>query len=221
MTLESRYIAVPILRDMHIVGPLIDMIGRDGFICGGFARYCCSPLPFPVVASDIDIYCYKEESFDVILKRFVAGGWEAGKETSASVSFTLKGFPKVQLIKPLQEGKIKFVGLPSEVLDNFDFTVARVAIVPEIGAIADEDFLEDEKAKRLVIKNIHCPVSEIYRIAKYVKKGYWIKIVELLKVFAEWEGRDQEYRDRLFGLATSEDPSKEDIEELERLLHVD
>ena len=88
-------------------------------------------------------------------------------------------------------------------------------------AIADVDFIKDETDGRLRIKSIHCPVNQVYRIAKYIKKGYFCPIVEVLKLFPDWENRGDDYKSKLTELATKENPSDDEITHLERMLHID
>jgi hypothetical protein len=67
---------------------------------------------------------------------------------------------------------------------------------------------------------------------KYARKGYWLPPSECIKLFEDWSNRDQAYKDNLFDLfrksatfdETKPDNSgltKDEIEELERLLHID
>ncbi len=216
------FMRVKIFRNRHIIADLFKIIGKDGFICGGFARYCCSPLPLPVPSDDIDIYCYTEESFKALNSRLEGNkDFKKGKESPASITFRKAGLPKIQLIKTLKTGHVVLQGTPEEVIGNFDFTIARVAIISARKAIADKDFLKHEKRHKLVIRNIHCPLAQVYRISKYVSKGYWISTLQVLHVFSDWENRDADYRQQLVDKLNTKDLSKEDVNELEALLHID
>ena len=81
--------------------------------------------------------------------------------------------------------------------------------------------------RRIVIKNIHCPISSTYRIIKYTRRGYWVNTPEILKLFVDWEDRDDEYKARLMDffdrLADGEaaEPTEQEIMEIERLLRID
>ena len=70
-----------------------------------------------------------------------------------------------------------------------DFTVARIVLVDENIALADADFLIDEQKRRLVIRNIVCPISGVRRVSKYTTKGYSCTSVEIVKLFAEFMDR--------------------------------
>ncbi len=216
--------AVTIRRETETLNGLFEIIMADGFICGGFARYCTTPRVMPNRVSDIDVYAKGDEEYEDIKGRFIFAGWESKKETPVSVTLQKKGMPKLQLIKPIRQGNLVLAGTVTEILENFDFTVARVGIADEgngLEAVCDDTYEEDELGKKLVIKNIHCPIAQVYRIAKYIRKGYWIGALEIIKIFRDWEERPPEYIENLLGLLEREDPSKEDIDEMERLLHID
>ncbi len=114
-----------------------------------------------------------------------------------------------------------------EVLNNFDFTIVRAAILNPTTALVDEDFIADDKAFKLKLKNIHCPISSTMRCIKYSKKGYWLGLGESVKLFLDWNERGPEYQQKLIGLIDAmktpegEEPNKEDIEELEKLMNID
>jgi hypothetical protein len=74
----------------------------------------------------------------------------------------------------------------------------------------------------------------VFRLIKYTKRGYWVTPREVLKLFVDWENRDDEYRLKiveLFKKSESFDPdapdeskgglSKEEIDELEELMRID
>ena len=91
-------------------------------------------------------------------------------------------------------------------------------------AIADADFIHDELTKTIRIKNIHCPISSSFRMMKYRDKGYWPPIMQVTKLFLDWDARSPEYRARILVFAKSSEAntlSPTDIDELERLLRID
>jgi hypothetical protein len=132
--------------------------------------------------------------------------------------------PTIQLIKPRKTGNMVATGPMQEVLENFDFTVVRAGLLSPDTALVDRDFWDDEKHQRLQIKNIHCPVGSTYRCAKYIKKGYSIRPKEMIKLFLDWDQRDEEYRDLLkTNLIKGRESglTQEEIDELEALLWID
>lgn len=193
---------VPLLRGFDVIAPLFDLIGDNGFICGGYARYCASPTVSPAKAEDVDVYCYTEADFDVLstkLKQHL----KVQVETTRAITFVpsdegeLAFVPTVQLIKPVTQFRMVTVGSKEDVIGNFDFTVVRAAIVDGKTAIVDPDFIADEKAKRLHLKNIHCPISSTLRCIKYVERGYTLMPWDCLTLFLDWDRRDPDYRREL------------------------
>lgn len=219
---------IPIRRGFTEIRALYRLVTEhNGYICGGYARYVCSPTLDPSDAADCDIYVRKEENFDP-LKAILDKYLEQKHENAQSVTYKrttkgkLKFSPTVQLIKPRLVGAMVLVGEPETVLGNFDFTVTRACIISPTRCLVDDDFIDDEIGKKLVLKNIHCPISSTYRTIKYIKKGYWIRPREMLKLFLDWERRDPEYRMRIAEMLQQEgELSQQDIDELEMLLWVD
>jgi len=229
MKKEGEYIRLKIKRNLELVKKLFEnIIHDDGFICGGFVRVCVTEHVAPIPSGDIDIYCKGQEQFDAILGRLKENGYfeKRSSETATTMQYAFEGALPVQLIKSLNEGNVRLSSDKVEdILNNFDFSIARVAITKESLAseegIADSDFPEDDKAKRLNIKNIHCPVAQVYRISKYIEKGFWCNIMNLIKVFEDWKDRPDSYKQKILDVIMKEEPSKEEIQELESLLHID
>ena len=226
--------SIPVLRGATEITHLFNTVtNHNGVICGGYVRYMCSPQLNPIPAGDIDIYFQNEEDHDLFIKKIKNAGMEIKHENEISTTFKRTNdpdiefayCPTIQVIKPKLEGAIVAVGTLEEILDNFDFTVVRVGLVTLEGALADDDFLEDELHKKLQIKNIHCPVSSTLRCMKYAKKGYFLHPFEVLKLLSDWENRDIEYRDNLAALLKESHEKGEldqkQIDELESLLWVD
>ena len=164
-------------------------------------RNCISENKEPVPAGDIDVYCFDEYEYRKAREILIhMKDYTQKLVTSRAVTYAPKEGTvgkHIQLIQPVVDGRMITMGLVREVLDNFDFTVARAAIFwngNEWGAMADEDFQEHEKKNKLKIKNIHCPVGTMNRVTKYIRKGYSINQLELVKLFLDWETRDQGYK---------------------------
>lgn len=196
------FVTVPVIRGFDAVSQLFGVVHGRGVICGGYARYCASPLLSPSDAGDVDVYCHSVEAFEE-LKEDLGLLLKPRIETSRAVTYerTTSGLlaycPEVQLVKPVEQFRIKTVGSTEDILDNFDFTVVRAAIVSPSEAIVDEDFIADESEKRLSLRNIHCPISSTLRVLKYANRGYFISPSDVLPLFLDWEGRPQEYRDEI------------------------
>jgi hypothetical protein len=218
---------IKIERNIDLLNYLFDnIIQEEGFICGGFARYCCSPKKNPTIAKDIDVYCF-ENSFESIKQRLFSLGYSIQFESDIAISykylFSNDKIP-IQLIKPINVGNIVATGTIETILNNFDFTIARCGIYKKeniLTAIADNDFLKDEKKKTLQIKNIHCPVAQVYRVSKYMEKGYRLPTLEVVKILEDWVQRDDTYKSKLLSFLTKENPTQDEIQHMEKLLHID
>jgi hypothetical protein len=102
--------------------------------------------------------------------------------------------PPVNVIKPVDEGRVLTRGDLLEVLHNFDFTVCKAGLVDETGGVVHFAFHADEKARRLRFTRLHTPVTGIVRAIKYSRKGYKISLRELMRVFAFWDEQKVGFR---------------------------
>jgi len=235
---KDGFEAVPLRRGFDVIRPLWAILekvraetGMDCFICGGYARYCASPRKKPVEAVDVDVYCETEDVFSVLQKTLESEKLEVRHENN--ISLTYEGpedgkyayMPPIQLIKPIQEARIVSLGDKKTILENFDFTVIRAAIISPMEVYVDADFMHDEKHTLLRLKNIHCPVSSTLRCMKYSRKGYWLRPFECLKLFIDWSERPDEYRIKLveFLQKASENDglTQEEVDELEAMMRID
>ena len=234
---------ISLKRGFNEVEPFFKLCQEHGaIICGGYARYCASPLPTAKVllAGDVDMFPKTEAATNKILESLLAMGFEKRHENHVSITLKateakadeLQYFPVPQIIKPVIEGKIVTLGTVEEILENFDFTVVRAAIISPTEVMVDEDFEDNEKHRILKLKNIHCPISSLLRCCKYAKKGYFMRPAEALKLFADWTNRGTEYQQRITelfiesakGKKGDDNPdgmTQEEINELESLLRVD
>jgi len=251
------FVRVPILRGLYELehtGLLHEVVARNGIFCGGHVRWMCSPRSAAklIPSTDIDIYPKDEVSFNILKNLFtVMYALEVRHENAMSITYRvpksaddhrLACLPPIQLIKPVVEGRIVSHGSMEEILSNFDFSVVRCGFpAPDPAgmspthnpqAMVDELFLHDEYRALLRIRNIHCPVSSTYRVIKYVRKGYWIRPMQMLGLFLDWDARPPEYRAKLVEFlrkAGEYDPnhpekgglSQQEIDELEALMRID
>jgi len=237
------YKTIPIRRGFLEVQPLFELCQKFGaVICGGYARYCASPLPTPRVrpAGDCDLFPTSPDASTALLEQLKAMGFEIRHENHVSITMAptkekkevLEYIPTPQIIKPVIEGKIVTLGTTETILDNFDFTIVCAALLSPTEVMVDEDFESDESHSLLRLKNIHCPISSLLRCCKYARKGYFMRPMEALKLFNDWTDRAPEYRARLSelfaesanGKAGEDNPdgmTQEEIDELESLLRID
>lgn len=223
---------VPILRGFTEIRELYNLVyPLGGFICGGYVRWMVSPRRDVTTASDVDVYCRNDDTFERISEELTKKyGLQIRHENEVSLTFIIsdkyfRACPPIQLIKPIREGRIVSSGSVRDILENFDFTVIRGALVTRDEALVDADFMHDESFRILRIKNIHCPISSTLRFCKYCEKGYWAPPMQITKLFIDWDNRSKEYKDRIIGyLKMAEEQeglNEEEIKELEGLLRVD
>jgi hypothetical protein len=234
---------IPLKRGFNEIEPLYKLCQQFGaVICGGYARYCASPLPTAKVipAGDCDLFPKSEDASTKLLEALTAMGFEKQHENHVSITLKptkekvdeLESLPTPQIIKPVIEGKIVTLGTTEEILENFDFTIVRAALVSSTEVMVDEAFEEDEKHKILRLKNIHCPISSMLRCCKYARKGYFMRPIEALRLFTNWTDRGTPYQSRIIelfsdsglGKKSEKNPdgiTQEEIDELESLLRID
>jgi len=214
------------------IQPLYEFLqSYNAFICGGYVRFMISPRHQPVQAGDVDVYCYDESEYKNLKKGLKDQKLYEKAENNISITYKHPGdgpfkyCPTIQLIKPVIEARIVSVGNMKDILSNFDFSVVRCGLLSSSSALADNNFEEDEKRKLLRLKNIHCPISSTLRCLKYAKKGYWMKPMETLKLFIDWNERDDEYKFKLIEFLKSANGgtglTKTDINEMEKMMRID
>jgi hypothetical protein len=224
---------VPIYRGFYEIKKVFEIVHPLGaVICGGYARYCASNHKNPLIGADVDIYCPDDEVFEKLEAIFVnEHKLEVKHENEMALTFkkTTEGYlahtPVLQLIKPVKEGRVVAVGSMEDILSNFDFTVVRAAILNDQECMVDADFLHDEERRILRLKNIHCPISSTLRCMKYASKGYWLPPFQCLSLFTDWDARTDEYKQKLYEFLDEaqdgEGLSKEQVEELEKMMRID
>ena len=244
---KNGFVDMRPLRGIHGATLLMQRIAdRKVVICGGYVRWMCSSNDKIAPPSDIDVYSSDEEAFEEMKKVF--SDLEILFENNICISYKpakeFQGYPPIQLIKPIKEGAIVAAGTMDEILSNFDFTVVRAGLfwkedpkLPEVFtarelqltditlmAKVDADFKHDEEEKILRIKNIHCPISSMYRCVKYMKKGYWLPTGQALMLFIDWMERPEEYLQKIIDyMRTAETAglTQTQIDHLEALMRVD
>jgi hypothetical protein len=207
------FVEVPILRGFTEVEPLFNLSSNIAYICGGYARYCCSQNKKVTPAQDCDVFPTTETSYETLKAALVEKiGFEVSYENGVcltlrvpkkvpdSMSLRWKHCPQIQLIKPVVEGRVVTVGSIEDILGNFDFTITRAAIIRPDACLVDENFIKDESNHLLRLETIHCPISSLLRCIKYGRKGYWMRPSEALNLFLDWDNRGQKYKDEIIEL---------------------
>lgn len=228
----GTYIATPIKRHLDIIKLVFDLTGGEGFIAGGFARYCVSDKEDPIVPNDIDVFCGNEDAFNRIVARLKAHK-DVKRKTKTEIETKFeyrmstgfhKNFYSIQVIRPTQIMNMVSEGDYERILDNFDFTIAKVALInnqEDIIALAYEKFHEHDVGNKLVLTNIHCPISSMKRVIKYCNKGYHIESSELLKLFKDYENRTPEWKDLVTKGLSHTDMNKEERKTFLRTMYFD
>lgn len=211
---HEEWQTVKCIRGIEEIAPLYYTLKDKVHFLGGFVRWMASPNvtkeDFP---GDIDIYPIlssphlqptevgpqlftkaeeAEDDISVILHKL---SFEPTHETPSATTYTSDKFKfKVQCIKPFSD---HVQGDLQQILMGFDFTVVRAGLVDIDQALVDPDFMVDEFNKQIHIRNLHCPITAVKRIGKYIKKGYYISAREVMKVFDFWDERPREYHNDL------------------------
>jgi len=202
-----------------------------GFIAGGCARYYASPNDEPGEFSDVDIFCQGKDleaartnfmAIDRILNRHDCTKLHTSPNAlTYAYQHTAQ---RIQLIVPFENPSMKTFGEPCEVMDQFDFTVVKAAFksLTSTKMLVHKNFMEDEKAKRLIITHINSPIAVAQRVVKYGKKGYFCPLPQMIKLFNDWSDRSDEYKDRMNRWMNNlSNLTEEDFMELEMALRLD
>ncbi len=239
---KDGFVKDTIKRGFYEIKWLYDLIKENKlncFILGGYVRYMVSPKKEPYKAGDVDVYSYSKDDFSklmLLLRDYTLPDGEVihmtiKHENDVSVTYKtapdnhpLSVSPDIQLIKPLKQGAMVLEGDMKTVLENFDFSVARCGLVDEHTAMVDADFDYDERESLLRVKCIHCPISSVLRMNKYSRKGYFASPIEVVKLFIDWDNRDDEYRIKLVSMIDEferDGLNKDDFEKLEAMMRID
>jgi hypothetical protein len=155
------------------------------FLAGGYIRACVANEP----VADIDLFAPDEERAS-LYARVLAGDEKISKSKNA-FTFRIKGFDTpIQVIHRWTFAK------PEEVIESFDFTVAKAMVWCSSGSVdhtrkweslIHDDFYSDLAAKRLVytspIRNEDAGGS-VLRLLKFYSKGYRTPLDSLAAVIA-------------------------------------
>ena len=225
---KDGFTEVEVVRGFTEIESVYNLIvDEEAFICGGYVRYMCSPVKEPKLAGDLDIYCRNEQAFDNIKEKlsFVEIRFENDIAITYKKTDKLPVPIPIQLIKPVLEGAIVATGEMETILENFDFTVIRIGLIDGTKALADNNFVEDEMNGFLRIKNIHCSISSTLRFMKYSRKGYNTRPAQIVKLFMDWDDREQSYRDTIIDFMFKANEGKgleqEEVDHLEALMRID
>ena len=194
---DALFVEVPIRRGLELLAPLIEAaLSCDSHIAGGAVRWMCSPVAQPTPTEDVDIFPPDSVRLQALEGRLLKLGYQrrAMSHEQMALSFEHPTWASpaklVQLVLPRQTSHMNTAAADvKELLSKLDFTIARAAVVGAKRALVDVDFMRDEQLRMLRVRHIVCPISCVRRIAKYSAKGYRSRMLEIIKLFAEWSRR--------------------------------
>ena len=167
---------------------------RGGVIAGGYARYMCSPSSVPRPYTDVDIFSYNETCYEALEMHFRSSeGIQIAHTNEISTTFDVsncpeyKQCPNINLISPKVRKTSVTVGSEVEILDSFDFTVCRAAVISPNEVLVDDNFLADESKGEIRFHKIRSPIGALFRVIKYVEKGYKLPWDEAFKLMESWD----------------------------------
>lgn len=161
------------------------------WVCGGCVRDYFS---VGKMTSDIDLYFTCKEDFDKSYNYFIKQTKvEIKTEKDGVITIENKSKPLAKVIfendnvtKIIYKGRQfdlvkKYFNSPSECIAEFDFTVCCGAV--DIHNVYTHDtFFIDLSKRQLMINKLPYPLSTMWRMQKYIKKGFTICSVEMLKL---------------------------------------
>jgi len=121
------------------------------------------------------------------------------EETEFAISFRpnlnahpgLGSISKIQFIKPSANRTVS--GPLMDILDNFDFTICKVAILSRNVGIFHAGMPEDEISRMLrILGPIKNPIATFARVVKYVKKGYNLSPLTLIQILEAWKNSNSD-----------------------------
>lgn len=179
-------------RGLTEIKELLHLVNTGGgFVGGGYARYCLSPLPKPSVPSDVDIFCKELGAYQYFIDEIVRRGGKVKVQTLNATTIkppeSWVSCPMIQIISPNV-----MVGDPWSIISRFDFTIAIAALTWQDQGIAHLEFEDHEYKQVLVVNYIQCPVGNMRRAMKYIKKGYRLPVKEMVKFYEDWMNKPTE-----------------------------
>lgn len=146
------------------------------------------------LSSDIDLYFTCEEDFQKAKKYFLETTTRSVEEVVDDVK-TIKTFPKKKAIKTFENDNVvkvkyagrefdlvrKFFASPELTIEEFDFTVCCAAVTSK-KVYTHNTFFIDLAKRQLMINKLPFPLSTMWRMQKYIQKGFYMCSGEMLKL---------------------------------------
>jgi hypothetical protein len=174
---------MPIVRSTWVLYEAFKFANGLGWIAGSAALWAVTDDKW--MFNDIDIFAYTPEAYEELLRKmdFIAYSWsEKGKRQKKFYDCMISlaapaGLANINIINPTDSDWTN----PIEFLKNFDWTIAAVALCSEKSAYAYS--IRDIRAKRLSLLSSQYPETIVYRMLKYVQRGFELRgsvLTELL-----------------------------------------
>lgn len=160
--------------------------GIIAFVCGGFIRACIAGE----TVSDIDIITNSVPNAHFLVSKIKnAIGADRTFESDNATTIWKEGIPPIQVIHRWTSAT------PEELLQSFDFTIAKAGIWYDTRAgwrhRCDPRFYQDLAAKRLVYtspQRNEDAGGSMLRVLKFYQRGYRIPLDSLANVIARLSG---------------------------------
>lgn len=140
---------------------------EGAFIAGG----CFKDIFLNKPVRDIDVFFRNEKQFKSLVKKYKKDkDFKFKYENDNCIGFTSKNGVDVELVRSI-------FGEPPHILNNFDFSIVKFALIyneKDVNSVLfDENFWEHLSLKRLVIKeDLPKPVATFNRVLKYARYGF-------------------------------------------------
>ena len=136
--------------------------------------------------SDYDIFLRTFDDFTGFNMRLRADGHQSVFETDNTISYVIKD-KKFQVIKGFMFADYdpnNNALFAKTIIDNFDFTVCMAAYDYFTGDFYMNSLFLEHLAARSMVYNIQgkYPLASLFRLRKYLKKGYTISGTEIIKL---------------------------------------
>jgi hypothetical protein len=175
------------IRDVRENYPQLGMLNIyieniEGFIAGG----CFRSVFEGGVPKDVDVFFRNSGDFVRAVEFYEKRGkWKKIYENESATGFYRKDFWRVDLVRSV-------FGTPEEVLNLFDFSIAKFAMDKDGGIIYADTYWRDLYLKRLVCDSgIPKPAGTFNRTQKYAAYGYFmcretkLKLIEAIRYAAD------------------------------------
>lgn len=176
----DRQIAYLINHIDRLVFSLDSASEKKYFVAGGAIR----DILLGSEPRDFDIYFEDESEQKRIVELYKKAGGVVVRESPNTQTLSMHLQPTKQFSNPPKNLKFdcirKTFGTVHDILDSFDFTICCAAVKPGVFH-HHSDFFQHLLTKSLYFNCIQNDVVVIRRMAKYLRKGYFIDSTELVK----------------------------------------